>query len=362
MFNNNEQLILMNKVSKMNNRLIEKEILEKAIDALKAATNAEIEWDILEWELPPEPPLSRPDARLTIKLAEKELQYVAEVRATITPAVLGIIVNQLRAQRLKWLLVARHIPTQFAKTLIEMEIPFIDTAGNAYINEPPIYIRIQGRRVEGMEWARLAEKGIMRQAGLRAVFALLCNKDLINATFREIAVTAGTALGTIDLVIKDLKKRGFLLDMGERGRKLTRKRELIDWWVDAYAEKLRPKQIIGRYETDDYEQLQNADFKKLNAQWGGEMAAGIMTNYLRAEIYTIYANRPINDLIRELKLRNRRTGKIEIRERFWYFEDKLQKRGLVHPILVYADLLATGDPRNIETAKIIYDALIGMEN
>jgi hypothetical protein len=33
----------------------------------------------------------------------------------------------------------------------------------------------------------------------------------------------------------------------------------------------------------------------------------------------------------------------------WKYED------LVHPILIYADLLATGNERNIETAKIIYD-------
>ena len=33
----------------------------------------------------------------------------------------------------------------------------------------------------------------------------------------------------------------------------------------------------------------------------------------------------------------------------WTYED------LVHPILIYADLLATGNERNIETARMIYD-------
>ncbi len=28
---------------------------------------------------------------------------------------------------------------------------------------------------------------------------------------------------------------------------------------------------------------------------------------------------------------------------------------MVNPILIYADLIATGDQRNIETAKVIYD-------
>ncbi len=339
----------------------EHEILEQAIDALKIAVKAEIDIDPIEWEIPPEPPLRKADARLTIKVAGKELRYVAEVKATITPAVLGIIINQLRAQQLKWLLIARYIPTKIAKILREMEIPFIDTAGNAYINDPPIHIQIQGNRPAGMEWPKLAEKGILRQAGLRAVFTLLCNNELVNAPFREIANTAGTALGTIDRVFKELRKRNYIIDAGHRGRKLTRKRELIDWWVNAYAEILRPRLIIGRYETDNYEQFRNADLVRFDAQWGEEMAAAKLTKYLRAEIFTIYAGRPINDLIRELKLRTRPAGKIEIRERFWHFEDKLRKRGLAHPILIYADLLATGDPRNIETAKIIYDTLIGME-
>jgi hypothetical protein len=28
---------------------------------------------------------------------------------------------------------------------------------------------------------------------------------------------------------------------------------------------------------------------------------------------------------------------------------------MVHPLLVYADLMATGNQRNIETARMIYD-------
>jgi hypothetical protein len=28
---------------------------------------------------------------------------------------------------------------------------------------------------------------------------------------------------------------------------------------------------------------------------------------------------------------------------------------IVHPILIYADLVATGDSRNLETARMIYD-------
>jgi hypothetical protein len=44
-----------------------------------------------------------------------------------------------------------------------------------------------------------------------------------------------------------------------------------------------------------------------------------------------------------------------LRERFWEFENNGQDKDLVPPLLVYADLLATTDTRNVETAKLIYD-------
>lgn len=339
------------------------EILGQAAAALEIT--AKVKADIVgtyDWEMQP---LRGADAILTIKTAEKNLRFIAEAKATITPNTLMKMLYRPNAligtDKTKWLLVAKFIPRRFANMLREREIPFIDTAGNAYINEPPIHIDIQGRRPEGMEWPKLAEKGILRQAGLRVVYALICKNEVVNTTYREIAKTAGTALGTVDRVFKDLSKRNFILRTDKRGRRLTNKRELIDWWIKEYIDKLRPKLLLGKFETDDYEKLQHADLTRLNAKWGGEMAAAEMTNYLRPEIYTIYARKPVNDLILQLRLRARPNGKIEIRERFWNFEDDEFRDDRVHQILVYADLLATGDPRNIETAKIIYDAIIAME-
>ena len=64
--------------------------------------------------------------------------------------------------------------------------------------------------------------------------------------------------------------------------------------------------------------------------------------------------RPVNNLIIDLKLRQDRNGDIELREKFWEFDTEGTDRAVVPPLLVYADLLATGDTRNIETAKVIY--------
>ncbi len=50
-------------------------------------------------------------------------------------------------------------------------------------------------------------------------------------------------------------------------------------------------------------------------------------------------------------------GDIEILAKFWDFEDEWRGRGLAPLPLVYADLIATGDPRNIETARNLYEDL-----
>jgi hypothetical protein len=155
--------------------------------------------------------------------------------------------------------------------------------------------------------------------------------------------------------MKDLKKLGFLLDMGRRGQKLIQKENLLQRWVIAYPERLRPKQMLGRYR-GDAAWWQQKTLDPLKAQWGGEIAAARLTQYLKPELITIYTGpQEINHLLFENRLKKDTAGDIEILARFWKPVEMWEYGDLVHPILVYADLLATGNQRNIETAKMIYE-------
>ena len=55
------------------------------------------------------------------------------------------------------------------------------------------------------------------------------------------------------------------------------------------------------------------------------------------------------------KLKKDPLGNIEILERFWPLENVVDEGDTVHPILIYADLVAIGDQRTMETARIIYE-------
>lgn len=276
------------------------------------------------------------------------------MKLTVTRASIGIIEQELRQNNKKGLLVTRYVTPPMADLLRKKGIQFVDTAGNAYINASSLYVFIKGnKRIE--EPTRNVPGKSFRPAGLKVVFPLLCNPGMERESLRDIAQVAGVALGTAAAVMKDLEKTGYLVDISKRGRKLVKKEELLARWLTAYPEQLRPKQLIGIYRTEDNLWWQKTDIQDFGAYWGGETAAAVLTKYLRPEIITIYTRQPVGKLLLKKRLKKHLNGNIEILEKFWNFEDDRSQNDLVPPILIYTDLMATGDSRNIETARMLYD-------
>lgn len=322
-------------------------ILKKALEAFKQTTNlnATIRQN-----------LHGPDAEFEILLNDKKWKFAVEVKENVTRTLIGIFYHQrlLSIQHAERILVTRYINPKLADLMKEDDIPFIDTAGNAYINNPPLFIFVKGNKIREKDHVKPPARAF-RPAGLQVIFALLTNKDLENATYREIARKADVALGTVDRVMRDLRQMGYLIEMGKRGRRLTDKFNLLIRWVNAYPEELRPKKLIGRYKADTFDWWKQADIGKFQAYWGGEIAAAMLTKYLKPEKITIYTRQPLGELMLKHKIRKDPKGNIEIYEVFWEFEYPWKHKNIVPPILIYADLLATGDTRNIETADIVYE-------
>jgi hypothetical protein len=296
----------------------------------------------------------RPDLRMKMEAPGKILDYYAEIKTHFT-----------KADKFQWLmhrdkldrpllLIANYINAQLADQLKQDGLEFIDTAGNVFINNPPLHIFIKGNRPPEFLKQPPLER-VFKPAGLKMVFAFLCNPGLHNKTYREIAAATDVALGTVNWIMKDLVRLGFLFDMGKRGRRLVQKENLLHQWAYAYPQRLKPKQMLGRFrgETDWW---RRKTLDPLTAQWGGEVAAEKLTQYLKPQLITIYtAPHALNQLLLENRLKKDIAGDTEILERFWNPVAKGEYNDLVHPILVYADLLTIGNQRDLETAKIIYE-------
>ena len=264
-----------------------------------------------------------------------------------TPAVI-----KARGLRQPPMLVAPYVTRELAERCRDLHLPFIDTAGNAYLEAKGLLVYVVGQaRPTELHHHRFRA---LNAAGLQVMFALLCNPGLIRTNYRQIAARAGVALGTVGPVMKDLATRRLILLLAGGNRKILDPERMLEEWVAHYPTTLRPKLNPRRF-TADPDRLHKANFKTQNAWWGGEPAAEKLTGYLKPAQFTIYTREPIAKLLAAHRMRADVNGNVEILEKFWNFTGDNELPDVVPPILAYADLLATHDGRNLEAARMIYE-------
>jgi hypothetical protein len=308
-------------------------------------------------------PRERGDAQMRVRAGEEPVDYAVEIKANFARAMIGAVVTQLRllAKTLKQpsLLVAEYITPPMADRLKELELQFVDAAGNAYLKGPGYFVWITGRKPDTTMTAARRDR-TFTLAGIKILFALICDNALARATYREIARAADVALGAIPPVIAHLQNRGYLEQRGE-SRELSGSRRLLDDWSAAYARTLRPKQLYRTFVTSSFDEWRTWDLQAEKAKWGGEPAANLLTEFLTPGRLTVYADKPPARLMVAKHWLTARSPDddrvIELRKPFWN-EDTLRydmRQDTVPAALVYADLLATGEARCIETADVIYE-------
>jgi hypothetical protein len=333
----------------MKNKTPENEILKTALKKLEETTEFRV-------EAHPEIDPKGPDTVIQITWQNMEWHFAADVKYTLTRVMIGATVQQLRRHIEKGILVTRHVTPEIADILRENDTQFLDTAGNAYLKEPPLFVFIKGNKpTDGGK--KMSPIRAFRPTGLQVLFAILCNPNLEKAQYREIAEAADVALGTVGWVMQDLKQMGYLVEIGKQGRKLIEKDKLLGRWATAYPEQLKPKKLLGTFTAAKADWWKEIEFLGPETYWGGEIAAAKLTKHLKPQTATIYAPdlKPLLGWLIHHRIKQDPNGNIEIVKKFWKFEPPPEYRNLTHPVLIYADLLATADPRNIETARIIYE-------
>lgn len=331
----------------------EKKILRNALKEFTNNTGLKVEVDENLFYNP------EIDVELKIRVKNDEIKFCGQIKNWITKNTIGHILPQV--EKYKCALITKYVPKELAEELKDKNVQFLDTAGNAYINVPHIFIYITGnkRRVKDIKPRPLR---LFRKAGLKVLFVILNKPELLNAPYRNIAYAGDTALGTVANVLTDLKKLGYLLELGEHGRKLLKKDELLEKWVANYNETLRPTIIKGKYMTNKLRWWKKIDPKEFDIYWGGEIAANLLTKHLKPKIETIYTNQNINKLILKNKFIKNDKGDVEILDKFWNFNYKEEIKNIVPPLLIYADLVRIPDERNIITAQKIYEQEIFKDN
>ena len=372
---------------KTNHLATETEILEHAIAALAEETGVHI--CIKSKEVSVDHNITA-DAVLEIGPQRKEV-YV-ETKRHAQNGNLGALILQVQRLPGNPILVADYVNPVMAQKLKQENVQFIDVAGNAYINIEQTYIFIAGNKQnKSLHTGSHKETNrAFEPKGLIVTYGFLTNPNLLNASYREIAASTGVAVGTVGKVISALKTAKYVREsVKNKNRQITNYQKLLDRWVEAWPEKLKPKHYLGTFTTDRHNWWKDFPIQDYHGCWGGETAAAIYTNHLKPQITTIYIPKTMHaKLMRKTRLIKAEGEEQTIREviqmysPFWTIEsDDITQRkapdalihlndhqpisgdkGLANPVLVYADLVATGDTRNIETAEVLYDKRIAQPN
>ena len=284
----------------------------------------------------------------------KEVCFITEICPEISRYNEGIIYQQIREATLREglpvLLVTPYIPSAIAKTFAKEGINYIDKAGNSYIHHAHLFIFIEGKKRETS--IKINKSRAFGEAGTKLVYELLCHSEHVNLSFRELASLTQLSLGSVSMIFQELTQMGFVSKAKERV--LLEKETLLKRWLIAYSEVLRPKLIMKRMRplsSTFYKDWNTLHLSTISSQtqWGGEPAGCILTKNLTPATYTIYTDTSWQNIGKTLGLIPDEEGRIEILSHF----STEASKNTVSPLLVYADLMISGDSRNREIAKII---------
>lgn len=297
------------------------------------------------------------DAIVTIQ----DVQFVVVAKLEVRTSNHGIVLSDLKDKkencRRPIIVVAKFIATDIANELKDRKINYIDGAGNAFIEQNQSHIYISGQK--SIKENKVKQARAFQEAGIKLLFNLLTKPDNLQLSYRRLAEEVGISIGSVSNVINELEELNFILKTNSK-RVLKNKTDLLQRWVVAYHDVLRPRLVKKRMRFAKIEQLNN--WKSLPIHeieniclWGSEPAAAIMTDYLRPDLFTIYTDANWPSFVSEFGLVPDEDGDVEILQLFWHDEIKYREQAVVPALLVYADLISSGLDRNIETAKKILD-------
>lgn len=307
------------------------------------------------------------ELRLPQGVADAEVQLdegtrlIVEIKYALKPTTLGHAVAQLQRFGRPGLLVTRHVAPPMAERLKQLDVPFLDTVGNAYLRTPKMLIYVTGRKPKQPAPTEHTVRAF-RPTGLKVIFAILCVPELTQAPYRKVAAEAGVALGTVGWTFYDLRQLGYFRPTRRRGGIIEKRDQLIDAWVEAYPQQLRPRLRPRRFRVKEIDWWKTEDLTKLDMWLGQEPAAALLTRHLRPELITVYGDKHFDALARKIQPVKDDHGNLEVLQKFWNFKPATawtKDYPVIPPLLIYADLVATGDARNLEAAKMIREQFIG---
>lgn len=326
------------------------------MDAIPDSIAQSVERRLAEYKIRPRGDLSQLTWSNPVPMALDVDGRIIEVAALYMPemsAFAALKAANLVPLDVPLLVVGPRIHASSADTMRTRGIWYVDEAGNAYLHGHELLIDVRGRREPKSMGPRQHRKSgpanPFTPKRAQVVSVLLSKPALADAPLREIAETSGVSLGMAKDTMDALELIGYVEQLGSR-RRLIRRGALLDLWASAYPAGLGRANRLAVVRGDVNRWSAPGG---LNVAISGEQAVpGSIRN---PESLVLYIDshgekQPLRDLMLTSRWHSDPHGNIIIRELFWRNLDSLSKIGTAPPALVYADLLASNESRQIEIA------------
>ena len=280
------------------------------------------------------------------------------VRPRLRPAEVPLLAEAFdRAACGNRMLFTDYVTAGLAEKLKAHGIWFADAQGNAAITVPGrLVLHVTGNRPTGKPAPRGQHYSA---AGAKVLHYLIKHGPHVRATYRQIREETRISIDKTGKLIRELEVFHTLRMRGRGDYQLLDGDAVLRLWVDAYAAKLAPALLLGRYaaapDLDFGFLIQEARAElEGNAVVGGEVAADKLTGHLRPGLLRLYIPKDrTGDVRLKLRLAPSEQGTIELCALYGQAlvgEPASPGVPTADPAFVYAELLADGDDRLTETA------------
>jgi hypothetical protein len=259
------------------------------------------------------------------------------------------------------ILFAPYVPPKLGRELASSHLSYADPIGNCHLTIGREHHLVA--HVEGKKPTRIAsERAAGRAPSHRLTFAILAKPALLDAPVRDIALAAGVGKTAAAENLNRLIEQGFVVRT-RAGSRLVRERELLDRWITAYTDVLRPHMLLGTYRTQAAEP--EALERHLESVWsertwafGGGAAAWRMMRHYRGPTTVVHIDAAPSDALREARAIPAQEGNLTLLRTTSTLMYEGTEPHLVHPLLVYAEMATSTDPRMTEAAQHLRERFI----
>ncbi len=293
------------------------------------------------------------DMEISLYARDRTLRFKTETRQELRTRHIPYLLD-LAQKKQPLMVIGGKIYPDVKEALRKQHIPYLEANGNISIQQDELFIWVDSNKAVNLYKGRTNRA--FTKAGLKVLFHLLMSERFVTLPYRELSALTATSLGNVTNVMNALRDAGYLYETPTGELKLRNKKQLLDKWVAGYEQLLKPSIEIGTFRfinQQDHETWRRVPLENRKTMWGAEAGAHLLTGQLRPHNLVIYTTESRNDLINHYRLMRDPEGYITIYHKFWNYDGF--RSNISPPILLYADLLHTGDTASLSVAQRIYD-------